>query len=367
MNAVGAVMGGAARHLGPFLGAVTEIRPSWTIHVWTTAGAGGSGLPPGVQSHEVPQLSRARRLMWENTTLTHAIAEVRADALLNLTNSGPLRAPIPSLLYERNPLWFDPRWVDRMTGRDRAEARARRALAYAQARSAACVLVPSSAMAELLWHWPWWPRSTTIRVVPHAVDASRFAFSPAPWPPPADRPLRLLCVSHASRHKDQALLVELAERFKRRGTPVEVWLTIDRDDDPAYFDELHRSARSLAVQDQVLFLGRVPDPESLYSRADLVISSSITESFGFPMVEAMAAGRPVVASDIPASRELAGAVASFFCPGDASDALRVIDQMLDTPGDVIDERTRRGRARIERLSWHGNAAAVISAIEDSFG
>ena len=54
----------------------------------------------------------------------------------------------------------------------------------------------------------------------------------------------------------------------------------------------------------------------LYRRAALVLLPSDREGFGLPVVEAMACGTPVVASDIPALREIGGDAAAYCAPGD---------------------------------------------------
>ena len=78
-------------------------------------------------------------------------------------------------------------------------------------------------------------------------------------------------------------------------------------------EAIERAATGAGVADRVVLRGRVPDEELLawYQRAALFISLSAHESFGLAVLEAAAAGVPVVASDIPAHRE----ASSFVPPG----------------------------------------------------
>jgi len=363
MNAVGAVVGGATRHLTPFLGALSQVRPNWRVHVWATEGVSTEAWPTDVQVESVARIDPARRVAWETLGLSRAVVGVGADALLNLTNSGPLYNSVPSLLYQRNSIYFDPLWTRRYSGGARVEATARRLLAAAQAAAAQAVLVPSGAMAEYLLHWRYWPRSTKIHVIPHSVDSERFVMKERTWPPPTDRPLRLVCISQGYRHKDHDLLLRLTESLIGRGTDVELSVTVHPADDPDHVAGLLATSERLGIADHVRFLGRVSAPEDLYTHADIVVSSSITESFGFPILEAMASGAPVVASDIRASRELAGQLANYFAPGDPEDALRAIDDLLAMDPEDLADRLSAGRLVAEELCWSRNAESVARVVE----
>jgi glycosyltransferase involved in cell wall biosynthesis len=70
----------------------------------------------------------------------------------------------------------------------------------------------------------------------------------------------------------------------------------------------------------VLPLGVVPDDQLrwLLANANAVVSSSRYEGFGLPIAEALGVGTPVIATDIPASREIAGAIATYVPPDDAA-------------------------------------------------
>ena len=83
---------------------------------------------------------------------------------------------------------------------------------------------------------------------------------------------------------------------------------------------LQALADGLGLHDQVVFAGFVPDIAAVIAAADLIVQPSWehTEAFGLSLVEAMAAGKPVVASDITCFREIIeeGSNGLFFAPGD---------------------------------------------------
>ena len=360
VNAAGAVMGGAARHLPAFVSALTAARPGWRIRLELSGELDRGSLPPGVEVRLTGRRSHPGRVLYESTTLVREAR--RADVLLNLTNSGPLWSATPSILYQRNALWFDRAWLASTGPRVRAEAAVRRALAFAQMRAAAVTIVPSHAMAGLVRDWREAPRGARIEVVPHAVDQEAFPFRSRPWPPP-DRRVRLLMVSHAAEHKDQALVIELTARLRRLGWDASGALTVAPQDAPGYVDRLQRRVHELGLGSSVQFLGRSSDVASLLAGADVFVFASRSESFGFPVVEAMAVGVPVVAADIPATRELTAGLGWLFPPGDVGQAAERVAEVLAVPADAMHERLRRASGAVRGLTWEANAASVAEIVE----
>jgi glycosyltransferase involved in cell wall biosynthesis len=91
--------------------------------------------------------------------------------------------------------------------------------------------------------------------------------------------------------------------------------------------DIYRKIEASPYRDRFLFVWNdVSDPELgfLYRRAQGVILASFTEGFGLPMVEAMRDRRPVIASDIPIFREIAGSYPTYFRAGDSDDLEQVI-------------------------------------------
>ena len=95
----------------------------------------------------------------------------------------------------------------------------------------------------------------------------------------------------------------------------------------------------------------------LYRRAAVFVYPSLYEGFGIPLVEAMASGCPVVASDIPSSREVAGDVPIYFSVDDTTGIAEALVQALreGRPSD----RTRAGRAQAAGYSWEQTALGML--------
>ena len=86
------------------------------------------------------------------------------------------------------------------------------------------------------------------------------------------------------------------------------------------------------------FLGDDLLPSVVAGAAALVLPSR-DEGFGLPVLEALAAGTPVVASDLPVLREVGGDVVTYAEPGDPAAFAAALQQVLATPGDPAPRRT----------------------------
>jgi glycosyltransferase involved in cell wall biosynthesis len=122
--------------------------------------------------------------------------------------------------------------------------------------------------------------------------------------------------------------------------------------------ELH--ARALGSQVRVL--GRVSDEvlSALYSSAGLLAFPSLYEGFGLPVVEAMAAGAPVVTSRVSSLPEIAGDAAILVDPLKAEELAHAMRRLLDDEG-LRQELVRKGRARVKMFSLesHGDHLAAL--------
>jgi glycosyltransferase involved in cell wall biosynthesis len=94
---------------------------------------------------------------------------------------------------------------------------------------------------------------------------------------------------------------------------------------------------------------------ALYRHAALVMVTSDREGFGLPVVEALACGTRVVASDIPALRETGGDAAVYAAPGDDVAFATAALELLDT---APDDRIADGLRHAARFTWTAHAAGM---------
>ncbi len=127
-------------------------------------------------------------------------------------------------------------------------------------------------------------------------------------------------------------------------------------------EALLREALAVGVRDAVDIRGRVADAElvALYQRCAALVYPSRYEGFGFPLVEAMACGAPVIASDAGAIAEVAGPAAVLLDPDDERGFAEAIQRVVSDAAYAATLRAR-GLARATQFSWSDTAARTIEA------
>jgi glycosyltransferase involved in cell wall biosynthesis len=138
-----------------------------------------------------------------------------------------------------------------------------------------------------------------------------------------------------------------------------------RYDNRAYFDALTREIVDLGLQDAVRFLGQRDDVARVMTALDVVLIPSTEEPFGLVMLEAMAAGTPVVATDIggPAEVIVDGENGRLVPPGHPERWAQVIAELLRDPA-TCHRLVGAGCQTVRRFSLDAYAKALVEAYVD---
>ena len=181
--------------------------------------------------------------------------------------------------------------------------------------------------------------------IPNGVDVARFSKNSnrdtvrSEWGLPLDRPL-ILTVGRYHEKKDFATIPRIARKLKKEGV-IFHWLIVGRDT-----DKLNRLIDTEAVTDCVHTAGEIGPSDSpsrtssfevpstrlisLYRCADLFVFPSRMETFGRVIIEAMAAGLPVVTTDAPGCRDVVrhGHTGLLVQPGSIDEFVKQIRRLL---------------------------------------
>lgn len=125
-------------------------------------------------------------------------------------------------------------------------------------------------------------------------------------------------------------------------------------------EEFYERLRALQLADRVRLLGPFPDAElpALYTAADVLAFPSLYEGLGLPVLEAMACGTPVVASNTSAIPEAAGDAGILVAPDDVQGWTEALARVLATPS-LAAELSERGLKQAARFTWAQAAEATL--------
>lgn len=311
----------------------------------------------GVKLEELripPALSRWRvpiRVLYEESGLPWLAR--RFDLLYCIADISPAVASTPTVVLARNLNIYDRRYYDNR--RTRTLAR----LGRWGARRAKKVLFPSRAAADLIRPELRVPESR-VAVVHYGIDLSVFDDAEAPQ---SEMPYIFLPAA-LERHKN----IEVAVRALPlcEDAELQLWLAGHSAHDPFHRKELMALAAECGVSDRVKLLGAVPYAELLgyYRGARALVFPSFIETFGHPILEAMASGTPLVLSDIPTFHEVAGDTALYFHTSDAAELARCVDR-VGADREATDLRVAQGHTRVQSFSWRRSVDSLCSVFEEN--
>jgi glycosyltransferase involved in cell wall biosynthesis len=133
--------------------------------------------------------------------------------------------------------------------------------------------------------------------------------------------------------------------------------------DEQYTAALHTLAAELGISEDVVFVGGVPldVTADFYRAADALVYPSFNETFGLPILEAMACGCPVVTSDVSAMPEIAGGAALLTDPREPASIARGIIEAIASGQDSLRDK---GLRRASQFTWGATATSTLDVYRD---
>jgi glycosyltransferase involved in cell wall biosynthesis len=292
---------------------------------------------------------------WTLVGLPRAAASAAVDILHAPAYTAPFWSPAPVVLaihdisYERNPKWYPYR-------RDPL----RRAFYRWSARAADHIVTCSSFSASEISEMYGLPPGR-ITVVPLGVSGDFAAADGLPCALPAEvtTPF-LLHVGDIHERRNLAVAVNAVLEGRRHFGALPALSLVLAGTDRGAADALSAIAVGAGAPDAVVRLGRVEEPllHALYRCATALIYPSRYEGFGFPVVEAMACGTPVIASRAASIPELTGDAAILLDPDDDRSWTDAVIRIV-TDEELRRELGRRGATRARLFTWARTARGTM--------
>lgn len=283
----------------------------------------------------------------------------------NVTPLGDVGCPRLLTCHDLIPTRYPEHYADLAEG----GAAGRRALDRRRWGSAAHVIAISQATADDLMRLLGVPASR-ITVVYNGVKLERWSAAPGV----ADATLReryelgerrlLVYAGDADWRKNASGMLKALERARRLEPRADYALTWAGKLSAERRQRVLELARELGVEDSVKLLGFVPDEDlaALYRQAHATLFVSRAEGFGYPVLEAMACGSPVITSNVSSLVEVAGDVAVTVDPEDAEQIAQAV-VAVEQSAEARSQRTTRGRQWVARFSCERQAQETLAVYE----
>jgi glycosyltransferase involved in cell wall biosynthesis len=376
INALSASAGGGLTYLRnvlPCLASRADVRVTALV---------GKSLPSEIAEStpvkilEEKTLGGLGRFWYEQHVLPGVVKASGAKVLLSTGNFSLLRSPVPQILLSRNALYTSADFLrdlrERGDYRMWADTRTKAILARWSVVAATCSVAPSETFAEELRQWT----GKNVACIHHGFSPQAF-FSEKALPVQAEEKftategtLRILFVSHYNYYRNFETLIRAMAILKKELYPRRIRLILTCKLAPAENPGSYRTERAaalvdaLGIRDEVIELGAVPHAavHNLYRSCDIYATPSYAETFAHPLVEAMASGLPVVASDLPIHREMCGQAALYF-PRFSPEALAEA-VIRASAAETQEEMREKGLRRSRDFSWEKHVDQLLQLTQD---
>ena len=374
LNAVSAKSGGAATYIRNLASSLPIEEPRKHYYLY---------LPPAqaqaisLRSHHVTVVSTDigyrpfwQRFLWDQISLRRVVKQTKADVLISTSDFGMLFPPCKQVLLVRNPLFFSRLYLVHILPKKsycfRFEFLLRRWLIARSIAHSDIVMTASKSMLDDVRRFIPVPDEKAV-VNYFGVPIKKFDVASRRQP---GQRLQLLYISEYSDYKNLTTLLKALLILRQKGDD---GLRLVSSGDPSQFPEVEISSRetdrALAghplVASYVRFTGTIPYEEvaRFYAESDIFVFPSLAESFGHPLVEAMATGLPIVASDLSICREICGEAAVYFNPLDPADLAEKIVLLKNQPG-LRRRLGQYGRKRAEtEFNWDDHVRRFVEMID----
>jgi glycosyltransferase involved in cell wall biosynthesis len=321
-------------------------------------------LPAHAAYHQVPanltyeqgKLGHLRRMIWTQTQLPKICEQLQTRLLFSPVPETPLGLHCPSvvMVHDLIPLRF-PRLTSPLTQYFRFYV----PQVLKQARH---ILCNSEATAQDLVNFFQVP-AAQITAIPLAHDAEHFQVLPLVREKPPDRPY-FLYVGRHDPYKNLARLIQAFAALPRSqpGADYELWIAGAAD--PRFTPTLQTQAAALGIAERVKFLDYVTYDQLpvLLNRAAAMVYPSLWEGFGFPVLEAMACGTPVITSNLSSLPEVAGDAALLVNPYHETEITAAMQQIITDP-ELCSQMHSAGLARAQQFDWARTAEATAAVLQ----
>ena len=176
----------------------------------------------------------------------------------------------------------------------------------------------------------------------------------------------ILHIGAVKKRKNILRLIEALNLLKKEYR-IKHMLVIAGRKDESYYHELVLTINRLGLKTEIVFTGYIvqDDLPYLMKGADVFVFPSLFEGFGLPVLEAMATGIPVVASNLSSLPEVVGNAGILVNPYNIEEIAQAIYRVL-TDKNLREDMYNKGLERAKMFSWRRTAQETLKVLEDVY-
>lgn len=297
--------------------------------------------------------------LWEQFALPHAVAQIKPDLLHCTSNTAPVRCPVPLVLTLHDIIFLEKRqsaskslyqemgWHYRRLVVPRILPKCRKIITVSHFecnRIREALQLPINQITAVYngYNPHFMPQAAQPEITRKYVNEDEYLFFLGNTDPKKNTPKVLKAYQlylKQSERKLPLLIADLKEEF---------------------IDSILKEQHIEEIKKKLYFPGYIPNTDlpALYNGAFAFLYPSLRESFGIPMLEAMACGTPVIAGNTSAMPEVAGEgalLANPFAAEEITDCLL----RLEKDKELYETQRTYGLERVKQFSWRKSAEALL--------
>lgn len=354
--------GGGFTHLLNILPEFARLAPGDRFRVLCSDRRVAERLPvaANIEVRFLGPMSLRERLRFTYREAARHAAEWGADLYFSESEMAPLDAPCATIAAFQNANVTDLGRAHKLRWKRRIRLHMLNAIARMSARRCDRVMFVSESSASEMGaalHVPVERRAA----IPHGIDPARWRRPTRRALAPHERPY-ILSVGSIYAYKNYVRLIEAYADVARRHPDVPDLVIVGDEQDGDYSRRMKQARDATGeLAEAIHLVGDVSYEEihHYYHGASLFVLPSHLETFGIPLLEAMASGVPIVASDMPVFREVARDAAVYADPFDVPALANAISEVLYRPAAAAG-LVKRGQERVREFTWQRSATRLLS-------
>lgn len=302
--------------------------------------------------------------LWEQMALPHYINKLKPDLLHCTSNTAPLHCKVPLVLTLHDIIYLEKRQSSSKSWYQEMGWHYRRLVVPRILKKCSKIITVSNFEKQRI--------GKALGISGDKLMAIYNGYSPHFCVQPKDKAIirkyiecdpYIFFLGNTDPKKNTPRVLQAYDMYLNRSEEKLPMLIADLDE--AFIDNILQQENLTSIKPKLRFPGYIANTDlaALYNAAFVFLYPSLRESFGIPMLEAMACGTPIIAGNTSAMPEIAGEEALLVDPLKAEDIAEKM-LMLEKNHKLYDKQKEYGLERVKLFSWQHTAEALLKVYQE---